>query len=64
MVIHHVALVAGRKLWQALTGVMHGGYRPERHYMRGPGPKWHEKHADARLIPARAAASGRMDRGA
>ncbi len=19
-------------------------YRPERHYMRGPGPKWHEKH--------------------
>jgi len=21
-------------------------YRPERHYMRGPGPKWREKHAD------------------
>ena len=20
-------------------------YRPELHYMRGPGPKWHEKHA-------------------
>ena len=20
-------------------------YRPERHYMRGPGPKWLEKHA-------------------
>jgi hypothetical protein len=20
-------------------------YRPERHYMRGPGPRWHEKHA-------------------
>jgi len=19
-------------------------YQPERHYMRGPGPKWHEKH--------------------
>jgi hypothetical protein len=19
-------------------------YRPERHYMRGPGPRWHEKH--------------------
>jgi hypothetical protein len=19
-------------------------YRPEAHYMRGPGPKWHEKH--------------------
>jgi hypothetical protein len=22
-----------------------GSYRPERHYMRGPGPKWHAKHA-------------------
>jgi hypothetical protein len=19
-------------------------YRPERHYMRGPGPRWHAKH--------------------
>jgi hypothetical protein len=22
-------------------------YRPEAHYMRGPGPKWREKHARA-----------------
>ncbi|HXW27256.1 MAG TPA: hypothetical protein VEK73_21095 [Xanthobacteraceae bacterium] len=22
-------------------------YRPELHYMRGPGPKWHEKHMGA-----------------
>jgi hypothetical protein len=22
-------------------------YRPEQHYMRGPGPKWHAKHAPA-----------------
>jgi hypothetical protein len=22
-------------------------YRPERHYMRGPGPKWHAKHGAA-----------------
>jgi hypothetical protein len=21
-----------------------GKYHPERHYMRGPGPKWREKH--------------------
>jgi hypothetical protein len=21
-------------------------YRPEQHYMRGPGPKWREKHFD------------------
>jgi hypothetical protein len=25
-------------------------YRPERHYMRGPGPRWHAKHDPA---PAR-----------
>jgi len=24
---------------------MFGGYRPERHYMRGPGPAWHTKNA-------------------
>ena len=23
-------------------------YRPEAHYMRGPGPKWREKHASAK----------------
>ena len=22
-------------------------YRPELHYMRGPGPKWHAKHDHA-----------------
>ena len=22
-------------------------YRPERHYMRGPGPKWRAKHSAA-----------------
>jgi hypothetical protein len=22
-------------------------YRPERHYMRGPGPRWCEKHRNA-----------------
>ena len=29
-------------------------YRPELHYMRGPGPKWHAKHD---LAPARVDAS-------
>lgn len=23
-----------------------GPYRPERHYMRGPGPKWHAKYGN------------------
>ncbi len=27
-------------LWRMATA-----YNPERHYMRGPGPKWREKHA-------------------
>jgi hypothetical protein len=27
-------------------------YRPEQHYMRGPGPKWHEKHLHARATSA------------
>jgi hypothetical protein len=30
--------------WQALTKALFDDYRPERHYMRGLGPKWHEKH--------------------
>ena len=29
------------------------GYRPERHYMRGPGPRWYAKHG-------RDGAAGRM----
>lgn len=26
-------------------------YHPERHYMRGPGPKWREKHGLAPAAP-------------
>lgn len=26
-------------------------YRPELHYMRGPGPKWHEKHGQRPQLP-------------
>jgi len=29
-------------------------YRPEQHYMRGPGPKWHAKHT-ASLVAAASA---------
>jgi hypothetical protein len=25
-------------------------YRPELHYMRGPGPKWHAKHDPAPVV--------------
>lgn len=30
--------------WRALVTKQHLSYRPERHYMRGPGPKSREKH--------------------
>jgi hypothetical protein len=32
-------------------GHFRNAYRPERHYMRGPGPKWHAKHT-ASLVAA------------
>jgi hypothetical protein len=30
--------------WHRLLGIARNPYRPELHYMRGPGPKWHAKH--------------------
>jgi hypothetical protein len=30
--------------WQRLIRMAGNPYRPERHYMRGRGPKWHAKH--------------------
>ena len=37
-------------------------YRPELHYMRGPGPKWREKHATNAPVAAarRRAGSSRV----
>ncbi|WP_291687721.1 hypothetical protein [Bradyrhizobium sp.] len=30
--------------WHRLIRIAGNPYRPELHYMRGPGPKWHAKH--------------------
>jgi hypothetical protein len=42
---------AARKIaadaWGAAVAEHPGRYRPEAHYMRGPGPKWRAKHATA-----------------
>jgi hypothetical protein len=38
--------------WRKLRKDLFDPYRPELHYMRGPGPKWHEKHANARPLRA------------
>ena len=32
------------KLWRELFNDLRSSYRPEMHYMRGPGPRWREKH--------------------
>jgi hypothetical protein len=33
--------------WRRLRTSLFDQYRPELHYMRGPGPKWRERHAKA-----------------
>ena len=40
----NVLLAKGFVAWQALTKALFDDYRPELHYMRGPGPKWREKY--------------------
>ena len=54
------------ELFQSLAKALFDPYRPELHYMRGPGPKWHAKHdrshaanaaAVSALMPARASAA-------
>jgi hypothetical protein len=40
----NVSLAKGFVAWQALTKALFDDYRPELHYMRGPGPKWREKY--------------------
>ena len=33
-----------RVLWRTMRRDVTDPYRPELHYMRGPGPKWHAEH--------------------
>jgi hypothetical protein len=46
------------ELFRNLAKSLFDPYRPELHYMRGPGPKWHAKHdpvpavLDAVAMPA------------
>ncbi|MBI5319669.1 hypothetical protein [Bradyrhizobium sp.] len=32
-------------MWRRLAAMLGRRYRPEQHYMRGPGPKWQESHS-------------------
>lgn len=46
--------------WRTLSRDLFDTYRPERHYMRGPGPKWRAKHAPTALDRADPAMAGSM----
>ena len=45
-----------------IPGYSSDSYRPDKHYMRGPGPKWHAKYGSlidktsrsSRIVPTRA----------
>jgi hypothetical protein len=39
------------RAWRASLVDWAISYRPEKHYMRGPGPKWREKHLKAAMPP-------------
>ena len=38
------------EVWRTLMKDLFDPYRPELHYMRGPGPKWRERHARAYAV--------------
>lgn len=40
------------ELFRDVAKALFDPYRPELHYMRGPGPKWHAKHDRPRVIDA------------
>jgi hypothetical protein len=46
-----------RELWQ-MSGAGYGSYRPDLHYMRGPGPKWRAKYGN--LPPKAPSAAARI----
>jgi hypothetical protein len=40
----NVLIAALAAMWRGLVGSMPEHYRPERHYMRGPGPAYAKKY--------------------
>jgi hypothetical protein len=46
-------VLAAAKRWRRLHMALFDTYRPELHYMRGPGPKLREKHAHCNDSPVR-----------
>jgi hypothetical protein len=53
VVFSAMGLAAVIAIWRRLKTGICDPYRPELHYMRGPGPKWHEKRAqDHQAVPS------------
>jgi hypothetical protein len=49
-IVFSAAIVVGTpENWRGLKKGLFDSYRPELHYMRGPGPKWHEAHRHSDL---------------
>jgi hypothetical protein len=48
MCVPMLSLTSGILLraWRALTRSARERYHPEKHYMRGPGPKYHAQHIE------------------
>jgi hypothetical protein len=44
------ALMAIGAWWRRFTREVADGYRPERHYMRGPGPKSFERNSRSAFV--------------
>jgi hypothetical protein len=44
---HSGALAGIRTFWREFVAKAFHPYRPEQHYMRGPGPAWRAKYGEA-----------------
>jgi hypothetical protein len=40
--------------WRSQLADLFNPYRPELHYMRGPGPRWHARHRQLHALRATA----------
>lgn len=57
-ILAHILLIPWRRAlkrlsarWRRFVEIVTDPYRPELHYMRGPGPKWHARHRQVAAIP-------------
>jgi hypothetical protein len=53
IVLAGAAAWTGFITWRVRVSDPDKAYQPERYYMRGPGPKWRQKHASGRVAGSR-----------